>query len=156
MGFLSSGACTTYINIIVLLQHAYHPTLITQNKRERRHPRKQRKPIHDVYNIYRLCLLPSALYLRYSICCLCSLLHLNMYSLRSILKSQAGYIPGIYTRFIYTYTWYKISEVVRLVDALAATETSASYLVHLRFNGRSMLLVRVYRHDSIFSISLLR
>ena len=36
---------------------------------------------------YLLCLLPSMLCLRYSICCLSSLLNFNMYSLHSILKS---------------------------------------------------------------------
>ena len=66
---------------------AWVSTLITQNIPEIRNPRKQRKPIPVcTRSIYLICLLPSMIYLRYSIWCICSLLHLNLYSLRSILN----------------------------------------------------------------------
>ena len=52
---------------------------------ERRKPRKQKGSpcTKGILIAVATCLLPSMLHLRYSICCLCSLLHLTMRSLRS-------------------------------------------------------------------------
>ena len=62
--------------------------MITQNIPERRNPREQRNPMNNVYLPF-MPILPSKLYLRYSMCCLCSLLHhLSMYSLYLFLNPK--------------------------------------------------------------------